>query len=211
MMPQAFKPKPFSNIMQPNQEAKIFGIFGLLLVAQTFLDFAPAGPWDSRSFSRGVVGLLGVLLLYFSWFRFTFNTKGVAPVVSLWKNPKSSSTTVIVFGFICLVFTKFIVNSKIGESFPQPAGLVITFIGLLAIANGIYVWLISAGPLANDEEENHDAEIEPGNSEESCDAEIDPENSEDDSNNPVNVTYNIQNIEIHDSVVMDSKFTNEQQ
>ena len=199
MMPQAFKPKPFSNIMQPKQEAKIFGIFGLLLVAQTFLDFAPAGPWDSRSFSRGVVGLLGVLLLYLSWFRFTFDKKGVAPVVTLWKNPKSSSTTVIMFGFICLVFTKFIVNSKIGESFPQPAGLVITFIGLLAIANGIYVWLISAGPLAvGEEEENNDAEIE-------------PENSEDDSNNSVNVTYNIQNIEIHDSVVMDSKFTNEEE
>ena len=199
MMPQAFKPKPFSNIMQPKQEAKIFGIFGLLLVAQTFLDFAPAGPWDSRSFSRGVVGLLGVLLLYLSWFRFTFDKKGVAPVVTLWKNPKSSSTTVIMFGFICLVFTKFIVNSKIGESFPQPAGLIITFIGLLAIANGIYVWLISAGPLAvGEEEENNDAEIE-------------PENSEDDSNNSVNVTYNIQNIEIHDSVVMDSKFTNEEE
>ena len=199
MMPQAFKPKPFSNIMQPKQEANIFGIFGLLLVAQTFLDFAPAGPWDSRSFSRGVVGLLGVLLLYLSWFRFTFDKKGVAPVVTLWKNPKSSSTTVIMFGFICLVFTKFIVNSKIGESFPQPAGLVITFIGLLAIANGIYVWLISAGPLAvGEEEENNDAEIE-------------PENSEDDSNNSVNVTYNIQNIEIHDSVVMDSKFTNEEE
>ena len=198
MMPQAFKPKPFSNIMEPKQEAKIFGIFGLLLVAQTFLDYAPAGPWDSRSFSRGVVGLLGVLLLYFSWFRFTFDRKGVAPVVKLWKNPKSSSTTVIVFGLICLLFTKFIVNSKIGESFPLPAGLIITFIGLLAIANGIYVWLISAGPLAVGEEENSEVEIE-------------PENSEDDSNNPVNVTYNIQNIEIHDSVVTDSKFTNEEE
>jgi hypothetical protein len=207
MMPQAFKPKPFSNIMQPKQEANIFGIFGLLLVAQTFLDFAPAGPWDSRSFSRGVVGLLGVLLLYLSWFRFTFDKKGVAPVVTLWKNPKSSSTTVIIFGFICLVFTKFIVNSKIGESFPQPAGLVITFIGLLAIANGIYVWLISAGPLAVGEEENNDVEIKPENN----DAETESKNSEDDSNNPVNVTYNIQNIEIHDSVVTDSKFTNEEE
>ena len=153
MMPQAFKPKPFSSIMQPNQEAKIFGIFGLLLVVQTFLDVAPAGPWDSRSFSRGVIGLFGLLLLYFSWFRFTFDKKGVATVVKLWKNPKSSSTTVIVFGFICLVFTKFIINSKIGESFPQTTGLIITFIGLLAIANGTYVWLISAGPLAVDEEE----------------------------------------------------------
>jgi hypothetical protein len=31
------------------------------------------------------------------------------------------------------------------------------------------------------------------------------------SDNPVNVTYNIQNIEIHDSVVMDSKFTNQEE
>ena len=153
MMPQAFKPKPFSGVMQPKQEAKIFGIIGLLLVAQTFLDLAPAGPWDSRSFSRGVFGLSGLILLYISWFRFTFDRKGIAPVVTLWENPKSTSTNVIVFGLICLVFTKFIVNSSIGDTFPQPSGLIITLIGLLAISNGVYVWLISAGPLSMNEEE----------------------------------------------------------
>ena len=153
MMPQAFKPKPFRGIMQPKQEARIFGIVGLVLVAQTFLDFAPAGPWDSRSFSRGVIGLFGLLLLYISWFRFTFERKGIAPVVTLCENPKSTSINVVVFGLICLVFTKFIVNANIGDSFPQPAGLIITLIGLLAISNGTYVWLISAGPLSTDEEE----------------------------------------------------------
>jgi hypothetical protein len=153
MMPQAFKPKPFSRVMQPKQEARIFGIVGLVLVAQTFLDFAPAGPWDSRSFSRGVIGLVGLVLLYISWFRFTFERKGIAPVVTLWKNPKSTSTNVIVFGLICLVFTKFIITSSVGDVFPQPAGLIITLIGLLAISNGTYVWLISAGPLSTDEEE----------------------------------------------------------
>ena len=198
MMPQAFKPKPFSEVMQPKQEAKYFGVVGLLLVMQTFLDFAPAGPWDSRSFSRGVIGLFGLILLYLSWFRFTFDRKGIAPVVTIWQNPKTTSTNVVVFGLICLVFTKFIVNANIGDSFPQPAGLIITLIGLLAIANGVYVWLISAGPLAVGEEENDDAELK-------------PKNSEEDSDNPVNVTYNIQNIEIHDSVVMDSKFTNEEE
>jgi len=153
MMPQAFKPKPFSRVMQPKQEARIFGIVGLVLVAQTFLDLAPAGPWDSRSFSRGVIGLVGLVLLYISWFRFTFERKGIAPVVTLWKNPKSTSTNVIVFGLICLVFTKFIITSSVGDVFPQPAGLIITLIGLLAISNGVYVWLISAGPLSIDEEE----------------------------------------------------------
>ena len=81
--------------MQPKQEAKIFGIVGLLLVAQTFLDLAPAGPWDSRSFSRGAIGLVGLVLLYISWFRFTFDRKGIAPVVTLWKSPKSTSINVI--------------------------------------------------------------------------------------------------------------------
>ena len=198
MMPQAFKPKPFSRVMQPKQEAKIFGIVGFLLVAQTFLDLAPAGPWDSRSFSRGVLGLSGLVLVYVSWFRFTFDRKGIAPVVTLWENPKSTSTTVIVFGLICLVFTKFIVNSSVGDTFPQPSGLIITLIGLLAISNGAYVWLITAGPLAIDEEENYDAEIEPKNSEEYSD-------------DSVNVIYNIQNIEIRDSVVMDSKFTSDEE
>ena len=153
MMPQAFKPKPFSEVMQPKQEAKYFGVVGLLLVMQTFLDFAPAGPWDSRSFSRGVIGLFGLILLYLSWFRFTFDRKGIAPVVTLWESPTSTSINVIVFGLICLVFTKFVINSSIGDSFPQPAGLLISLVGLLAIANGSYVWLISAGPLSVDEEE----------------------------------------------------------
>jgi hypothetical protein len=153
MMPQAFKPKPFSEVMQPKQEAKYFGVVGLLLVMQTFLDFTPAGPWDSRSFSRGVIGLFGLILLYLSWFRFTFDRKGIAPVVTLWESPTSTSINVIVFGLICLVFTKFVINSSIGDSFPQPAGLLISLVGLLAIANGSYVWLISAGPLSVDEEE----------------------------------------------------------
>jgi len=153
MMPQAFKPKPFSEVMQPKQEAKYFGVVGLLLVMQTFLDFAPAGPWDSRSFSRGVIGLFGLILLYLSWYRFTFDRKGIAPVVTLWESPTSTSINVIVFGLICLVFTKFVINSSIGDSFPQPAGLLISLVGLLAIANGSYVWLISAGPLSVDEEE----------------------------------------------------------
>ena len=36
--------------------------------------------------------------------------------------------------------------------FLEPAGLLLTLMGVLALMNGVYVWLITSGPLAEEEE-----------------------------------------------------------
>ena len=51
---------------------------GVLLLAQSFVDLVPEGPWGSASFTRGVLGLAGMVLLYLAWFRSTFGFYGVA-------------------------------------------------------------------------------------------------------------------------------------
>jgi len=38
------------------------------------------------------------------------------------------------------------------EFFPAPAGLIVSLVGLLVLLNGVYVWMISAGPLSEEEE-----------------------------------------------------------
>ena len=56
-------------------------IAGSALVLQSFTSMAPVGPWDSASFTRGVLGLTGLIMLYIAWFRYTFGIYGVAPTV----------------------------------------------------------------------------------------------------------------------------------
>ena len=38
------------------------------------------------------------------------------------------------------------------DFFPDPAGMIIGLIGLLTIANGLYVWITTVGPLSTDKE-----------------------------------------------------------
>ena len=53
---------------------------------------------------------------------------------------------------ICLVATRAI-RLVDGDGFvPEPAGLLLTLVGVLALMNGGYVWLITSGPLADEEE-----------------------------------------------------------
>jgi len=35
---------------------------------------------------------------------------------------------------------------------PEPTGLLLALIGFFALMNGLYVWLITNGPLADEEE-----------------------------------------------------------
>lgn len=127
-------------------------IAGIVLVGQSFTTLAPAGPWDSPSFSRGVFGLLGLCLLYIAWFKRTFGFYGVAPTVDRWQSPETSWLHVVVFGLACLVVTRIIRVVDGNGFFPEPAGLLIALVGVLALMNGAYVWLITSGPLADEEE-----------------------------------------------------------
>ena len=70
-----------------------FALIGIFCVVQTFFDIAPEGPWDSRSFTRGVIGLVGIGCLYVSWFRFTFEQKGLIPTIKIWKTPEKQFST----------------------------------------------------------------------------------------------------------------------
>jgi hypothetical protein len=127
-------------------------IAGIVLVGQSFTTLAPAGPWDSPSFSRGVFGLLGLCLLYIAWFKRTFGFYGVAPTVDRWQSPETSWLHVVVFGLACLVVTRIIRVVDGNGFFPEPAGLLLALVGVLALMNGAYVWLITSGPLADEEE-----------------------------------------------------------
>ena len=127
-------------------------VAGLVLVAQSFTTMAPDGPWDSSSFTRGALGLVGLVLIYLAWFNHTFGKMGVAPTVNRWNTPETTWLQVVVFGLVCLVVTRIIRWMDTGGFVPEPAGLLLGLIGFLAFMNGLYVWLITNGPL-NEEEE----------------------------------------------------------
>ena len=122
-------------------------------MAQSFVDITPEGPWNSRSFSRGLVGLVGLLCLYLAWFRWAFDKKGVAPITDLWKVPEETWRTVLLFGLSCLLLVKVTVWLEYTELFPEPTGMIVTLIGSLVVLNALYVGLITVGPLAPSSEE----------------------------------------------------------
>ena len=123
----------------------------LLLTVQTFTTLAPSGPWDSPSFSRGVLGLLGLMMLYAWWFKRTFGFYGVSPTVNRWKDPATSWSSVVVFGLVFLVITRLLRLVDRDGLAPEPAGLLVMLVGVLALMNGGYVWLITSGPLLEEE------------------------------------------------------------
>jgi len=180
--------------MGAKAEWRVFAAIGTILVAITFTDWSPEGPWDDSTFTSGSLGLTGIILLYLAWFRLTFGTKGVVPTMNLWKDPEGTSSTVIGVGLVILGIAYAVGRIDL---FPEPAGLILSLIGLLVSTNGVYVWMSTAGPLKdrldlpNDVIEDDEKEKDPT-----------------DSNNTV--IYNIQNIEINDSVVIDTKFTTDE-
>ena len=137
--------------MGENIEWRVFALTGIICVVQTFFDLAPEGPWDSRSFTRGVIGLIGIGCLYISWFRYTFNQKGVIPIIKIWKKPGSSWLPVMIFGIMCYVFVISINELEMDKHFPKTTGMVLLLMGSLSILNATYVWLVVNGPLSEKE------------------------------------------------------------
>tara|TARA_B100000767_G_C19751331_1_gene530935 strand:+ start:1084 stop:1491 length:408 start_codon:yes stop_codon:yes gene_type:complete len=135
--------------MGAKAEWRVFAAIGALLVAITFTNISPKGPWDDSTFTSGALGLAGMMLLYLAWFRLTFGIKGVVPTLNLWKDPEATSTIVILTGLVIMG-----ISYAIGriEFFPEPSGLVLSLVGLLVTTNGVYVWLSTAGPLSDEEE-----------------------------------------------------------
>ena len=124
---------------------------GIVLTVQTLFDFTPPGPWNSRSFTRGVLGLIGLCLIYVAWFRFTFNKNGIIPSISLWKNPNKSWKRVLLFSIICLAAVFTINNTNLSDKLPETSGMILMLIACLGLLNSLYVWLVTSGILLEEE------------------------------------------------------------
>ena len=125
------------------------GVGSILLLNTLTLKLAPAGPWNSESFTLGVIGLTGLTLLYIAWYRLTFQRKGLVPWMDLWKDPERSSRSVIAAG-MAIIAVAWLAGNVVEEMVPKPAGLILTLVGLLVLLNGIYVYL-SVGALSDTE------------------------------------------------------------
>jgi len=127
---------------------------GIILVAQSWYDITPSGPWDSRPFSRGVIGLIGLGLIYLSWFRYTFSMKGrIIPTLDLWKKPDSSLPLLAITG-AAFVTGAWLAGNVLGDYLPEPTGLLLNLFGLMMLLQALYVWLVLFGPLAEDDPES---------------------------------------------------------
>lgn len=124
-------------------------IGSLLVLDAAVLGFAPAGPWDSESFSVGIIGLIGLGFWYVAWYRATFNRKGLIPWLDRWQDPIGSSRKVLVAG-IATIILAWIAGNPLQPYLPDPTGLVLMLIGLLMSLSGAYAMLAS-GPLADSE------------------------------------------------------------
>ena len=135
--------------MGAKAEWRVFAAVGTVLVAITFTNWSPEGPWNDSTFTSGSLGLTGMMLLYLAWFRLTFESKGVVPTMDMWKYPEGTSPLVIGVGLVILGIAYAVGRIDL---FPGPAGLILSLVGLLVATNGVYVWLSSAGPLSREEE-----------------------------------------------------------
>ena len=86
---------------------------GLIFLSFSFFEFLPAGPWLDASFSRGMSGLLGLSLLYLSWFEYVFKEAGVVPTIAKWKHPESTWKTVVAVGISSLVYLGFLETQEL--------------------------------------------------------------------------------------------------
>ena len=138
--------------MAEKADWKVPAAVGFALIAITFTDFSPEGPWNDKTFTSGSLGLIGLYLVYTAWFRLTFSKRGFVPTMDMWQNPAESSKTVMTVGVVTLG-----ISYAIGriDFFPEPAGLVLSLVGLLVTTNGIYVWLSSSGPLSPKKESGY--------------------------------------------------------
>lgn len=125
---------------------------GLVLLSFSFFEFLPAGPWLDASFSRGISGLLGLSLLYLSWYEYVFKEAGVVPAIGKWKHPESTWKTVFAVGIFVLGLSWIFGNMRVGDVLPEPTAMMLMLIGLLITYTGFYAYLVTKGPLKNEEE-----------------------------------------------------------
>ena len=121
-------------------EWRNYFFLGLILLLNTiFIKISFSWPWDSESFTLGVMGLIGLTMLYISWYRFTFKRRGLVPWMDLWKNPETSSKKLFLFSIFILILSYFLGENQL--FFPDPASLIFSLIALLTLIQATYVYL----------------------------------------------------------------------
>ena len=135
-------------------ESKRKGILfasSLVFLSLAFFEFLPAGPWLDASFSRGMSGLLGLALMYLSWYEHTFGVLGVVPSIERWKNPQSTWKIVVGVGFGLIGLSWVSGKTSVRDTLPEPSGILLLLIGLLVTYTGLYAYLVTDGPLKEEE------------------------------------------------------------
>ena len=121
-------------------EWRNYFFLGLVLLLNTiFIKISFSWPWDSESFTLGVMGLIGLTMLYISWYRFTFKRRGLVPWMDLWKNPETSSKKLLLFSIFTLILSYLLGKNQL--FFPDPTSLILSLIALLTLIQATYVYL----------------------------------------------------------------------
>ena len=121
-------------------EWRNYFFLGLILLVNTiFIKISFSWPWDSESFTLGVMGLIGLTMLYISWYRFTFKRRGLVTWMDLWKNPETSSKKLLLTSIFILILSYFLGKNQL--FFPDPTSLIFSLIALLTLIQATYVYL----------------------------------------------------------------------
>jgi len=116
-----------------------FFLGSMLLINTIFIKISFSWPWDSESFTLGVMGLIGLTMWYVSWYRFTFKRSGLVPWLDLWINPESSSKKLFLFSFTILILSYLLGQDQL--FFPDPTSLIFSLVALLTFIQATYVFL----------------------------------------------------------------------
>ncbi len=118
-----------------------------LLINTIFIKISFSWPWDSESFTLGVMGLIGLTMWYISWYRFTFKRRGLVPWLDLWQHPEGSAKKLFLFSFTILMISYLLGRDQL--FFPDPTSLIFSLIALLTFIQATYV-LLSVTILSDD-------------------------------------------------------------
>ena len=128
-------------------------ISGLILVLNTFsFGVGFAGPWGDVDFTRGVLGLIGLMLLYRAWYARTFGFHGIIPSLHLWSKPYQSISRILLASIATLMLSWLIGNSMLQSLFAEPTSLILTLLGMLMLLMSIYARLVFVSGLSDEEE-----------------------------------------------------------
>ena len=131
----------------PNWKAP--AIVGTIILLNVItLKLSISGPWESESFTLGLLGSVSLVFLYVSWYRITFKRRGLIPWIDLWTQPRKSAYIVLASS-IGVLSMAWYTGNHMQEILPTPTGLVMSLIGFLMLTQSVYV-LLSVGPLAED-------------------------------------------------------------